>query len=69
MDYRVVEDELEETKKILIELSSQRDNSAHVKELQAENQKLLAELERVKKSRVLLKVTSSSIERSANHGG
>ena len=53
VDYRAVEDELEETKKTLFEMSSQRDNSATVKELQAENQRLLAELERAKQSRVL----------------
>lgn len=47
-----MEDELEETKKTLFELSSQRDNSAKVKELQAENQRLLAELERARQSRV-----------------
>ena len=47
-----MEDELEETKKTLFELSSQRDNSAKVKELQAENQMLLAELERARQSRV-----------------
>ena len=49
LDYNAVEDELEE-KKTLMEMSSQRESAAHAKELEEENERLKAELERAKKS-------------------
>ena len=54
-DYATVEDELEETKKTVIELMGRKDCSKELEDVKEEKEALALELERVKKARVRLR--------------
>ena len=54
-DYATVEDELEETKKTVIELMGRKDCSKELEDVKEEKEALALELERVKKARVKLR--------------
>lgn len=51
-DYAVVEEELEETKKTVMELMSRKDQTRELQREREEKEALRAELEKVKKGRV-----------------